>query len=44
MYRSATVNELGHVMFWRDESRPEQIECILNEHPEWSVKCVEICL
>lgn len=42
MYRSAIVDELGHVMFWRDELRPEQIECILNGHPEWSVKSVEI--
>lgn len=42
MYRSAIVNELGDVMFWRDELLPKQIECILNEHSEWSVKCVEI--
>lgn len=43
MYRSAIVNELGHVMFWCDELQgDEQIECILNGHPEWSVKCVEI--
>lgn len=43
MYRSAILNELGNVMFWCDElRRDEQIECILNEHPEWSVKCVNI--
>ena len=43
MYRSAIVNELGHVMFWCDELQgDEQIECILNGHPEWSIKCVEI--
>ena len=43
MYRSAIVNELGHVMFWCDELCGEkQIECILNGHPEWFVKCVEI--
>ena len=43
MYRSAIVNELGHVMFWCDDLRGyEQIECILNGHPEWSVKCVEL--
>lgn len=43
MYRSAIVNELWHVMFWCDELQgDEQIECILNGHPEWSVKCVEI--
>lgn len=43
MYRSAIVNELGHIMFWCDELQgDEQIECILNSHPEWSVKCVEM--
>lgn len=42
MYRSAIVNEIGHVMFWCDDLRREQIECILNGHPEWFVKCVEI--
>ena len=43
MYRSAIVNELGHVMFWCDDLRgKKQIECILNGHPEWFVKCVEI--
>ena len=43
MYRSAIVNELGHVMFWCDELQgDEQIECILNSHPEWSRKCVEM--
>lgn len=43
MFRSAIVNEIGHVMFWCDDLRgDEQIECILNEHPEWFVKCVEI--
>lgn len=43
MYRSAIVNELGYVMFWCNELQgDEQIECILNNHPEWSVKCVEI--
>lgn len=42
MYRSAIVNELGHIMFWCDELQgDEQIECILNGHPEWSIKCVE---
>lgn len=41
MYRSAIVNEIGHVMFWCDDLRREQIECILNGHLEWFVKCVE---
>lgn len=43
MYRSAIVDEPGHVMFWCDDLCGEkQIECILNEHLEWYVKCVEI--
>lgn len=43
MYRSAIVDELGYVMFWCDDLRKdEQIESILNEHPDWFVKCVEI--
>ena len=43
MYRSAIVNELGHVMFWCDELLgDEQVECILNGHHELSIKCVEI--
>ena len=42
MYRSAIVDELGYVMFWCDELQgEEQIECILESHPEWSRKCIE---
>lgn len=41
-YRSAIVDELGFVMFWCDELQGnEQIESILNAHPEWSRKCIE---
>ena len=43
MYRLAIVDELGHVMFWCDELQgEEQIECILDSHPEWNRRCVEI--
>ena len=42
-YRSAIVDELEHVMFWCDELQgEEQIECILEGHPEWNRKCIEI--
>jgi hypothetical protein len=42
-FRSAIVNELGQVMFWCDELQgEEQIECILDGHPEWSRKCIQI--
>ena len=43
MYRSAIVDELGHVMFWCDEIKgDERIEEILHSHPECSVVCVEV--
>lgn len=43
MYRRAIVNELGYVMFWCDELKNDkQIHCILNEYPEWSVRCIEV--
>lgn len=43
MYRSAIVDELGHVMFWCDEMKGnERIEEILHNHSEWSVKCIEV--
>ena len=43
MYRRAIVNEIGHVMFWCDELKNDkQIECILNEYPEWSVRCIKV--
>ena len=42
-FRSAIVDELGYVMYWCDELQDkDQIECILNSHPEWSKKCIEM--
>ena len=42
-FRTAIVDELGHIMFWCDELQDEdQIKCILNSHPEWNRKCIEI--
>ena len=42
-FRSAIVDELGYVMYWCDELQEEnQIEGILNSHPEWSGKCIEM--
>ena len=41
-YRSAIVDEIGYVMFWCDELQgEEQIECILNGHPEWKIEYIE---
>lgn len=43
MYRTAIVDELGWVMYWCDELQgDEQIEAILEGHPEWSVKAIEV--
>lgn len=43
MYRTAIVDELGQVMFWCDELQDEeQIGCILDGHPEWSRRCIEM--
>lgn len=42
-FRSAIVDELGYVMYWCDELQDEdQIECILNSHPEWNRKCIQM--
>jgi len=41
-YRRAIVDEIGCVMYWCKELRKEQIEQILDEHPEWSRKCIQI--
>lgn len=44
MYRKAIVDELGWVIFWCDELQDEdQIESILNSHPEWKIECIEQC-
>lgn len=41
-YRSAIVDETGWVMFWCDELQgEEQIESILDGHPEWSIAYIE---
>lgn len=41
-YRSAIVDECGRVMYWCDELQgEEQIECILDCHPEWQRECIE---
>lgn len=42
MYKSAIVDELGHVVFWCDELSEEQITNILDSSPEMTIKCVEM--
>lgn len=42
IFKTAIVDELGHIMFWCDELQDEkEMEGILNEFPEWSLKCME---
>ncbi len=41
-YRTAIVDEMGWVMFWCDELQgQDQIDAILDGHPEWSVRAIE---
>lgn len=42
MYRSAIINELGWPEYWIDELTREEIEKILEEHPEWSIRAIEL--
>lgn len=43
MYRRAVVDELGQVVKWNDEFKNEyEVEKFLNEHIEYTVKCVEV--
>ncbi len=42
-FRTAIVDECGCVIFWCDELQGnDQIECILDGHPEWSVETIEV--
>lgn len=42
-FRTAIIDELGHVMFWCDELQDkDHIEYILDSHPEWNRKCIEM--
>jgi len=40
-YRTALVDELGDIVAWiSDIGRMKAME-LLDEHPEWSIKCIE---
>lgn len=41
-YRSAIVDECLCVRYWCDELTQEQIDSILEKHPEWFIRCVEV--
>jgi len=41
-FRTAIVDELGYVKYWRDELSYEKEIEILSSHPEWTIKCIEL--
>lgn len=41
-FRTAIVDELGWVMFWCSDLTEEEKLNILYDHPEWSIKCIEL--
>lgn len=41
-FRSAIVDELGYVVYWCSDLYPGQVENILENHPEWKVRCIQI--
>ena len=41
-FERAIVDELGSVIYWCSELEEEQIDIILENHPEWNLRTVEI--
>ena len=41
-YRSAIVDECGYVMYWCSELSKEEIVRILDNHPEWTIRGIEV--
>ena len=41
-YRSAIVDECLCVMYWHDELSEDEVEQILDIHPEWRIMSVEV--
>lgn len=43
MYRRAVVDELGQVVKWCNEFKNErEMEKLMNEHIEYTLKCMEV--
>lgn len=40
-YRSAIVDELGCLVAWVSETDADDVERILDDHPEYSITCLE---
>lgn len=41
-YKSAIVDELGAIRSWCSDLTEKEIKEILNTHPEWAIKCIQI--
>lgn len=39
-YVSAIVDELGHVVCYKKDYSDDELNEILTNHPEWSLKCI----
>lgn len=39
-YRSAIVDELGNFVGWCCEMSKEEIDRILDDHPEYTISCI----
>lgn len=40
-YRSAIVDECGYLVAWCSELSRERVSTILEEHPEYTISCIE---
>lgn len=41
-FRRALVDELGCITFWCSDLTNEEIDQFLDDHPEWSIECIQI--
>ena len=41
-FRSAIVNECGEFVCWCNELSERDVQAVLEEHPEWKKKCIEL--
>ena len=42
MYRSAIIDELGHFICWCSEYTETEIDEMLDEHPEWECRLIQV--
>ena len=41
-YKTAIIDECGKVMFWCIDMSDEEVDEVLDIHPEWRVQCITI--